>query len=101
MAEPEEIKLEVDMQGKECSFVSFTVRDGVFLERNSNLLRLKRGSSEATFKNPTSGVVRLNTAYRRGDPIKNGDVVAWRIGDCNHIIIFRNTCADCGKNMEG
>lgn len=102
MAEPEEIKFEADTQGKECTFVRFRTRDNMFCHRDNALLSFKRGNSAATFKNPTSGILRLNTeAFKGGEPITHGAVVAWRLGDCKHDMIMRDTCAVCGESMAG
>jgi glutamine cyclotransferase len=100
MTEPEEIKFEVDTQGKECTFVKFRARDNGFCHRDNALLNFTRGGSSVTFKNPRSGILKLNIdAFKGGEPITNGMVVAWRMGDCKHDVILKDVCAVCGESM--
>ncbi|KAI6191124.1 RNA polymerase II subunit A C-terminal domain phosphatase [Aphelenchoides bicaudatus] len=100
MDEPEEIKFDVDMQGKECVFVKFGANHEMFNHKGNTLLNFTRGGSRATFKNPKSGILRLNTeAFKGGESLENGMVVAWRIGDCKHDMIMKDICAVCGESM--
>lgn len=102
MSEPDEVKFDVDTEGKNCVFMKYRAHNEKFCDMNTPLLEYQYNGSKKIFKNPKKGVLRMNAAaFKNGTPLAKGDVVAWWIGHCKHDVIFGDTCAACLMSMVG
>lgn len=99
--EPEEIKFDVETEGKECTFVKFKAHNEKFCDINTPLIAYKLNGSTKTFKNTKKGILRFNDELKEGNPLAKDDVVAWMIGPCKHEVVFGDTCAVCCISMVG
>uniref|UniRef100_A0A915BLF5 RNA polymerase II subunit A C-terminal domain phosphatase n=4 Tax=Parascaris univalens TaxID=6257 RepID=A0A915BLF5_PARUN len=74
--------------------------DGAFVRADAVLLIYRTENGEMKrLKTPTSGVVTLDPAVKKGEKLKKGVVVA-HIDECRHAIVIKDMCGACGKDLR-